>query len=199
MYQKPKFLITQSLLSSWLYTYRIENGYQEFLDALNKKPKQPTQAMLDGNRFENVLNSVLDGAIIYSDHEWFQPIGELYLLLIGARQQVKLSRNIEVNGDTFCVYGVLDYLKAGHIYDTKYSKRYQVGKYLESPQTPFYFYLVPEAMDFTYLICDGEYIYKERYFPDEVEPIERLISNFMAFLDKHNLTETYKTLWKSKF
>lgn len=199
MYQEPKYLITQSLLSSWLYTYKMDNGYEEFLDALNKKPKQPTQAMLDGNRFENVLNSVLDGAIIYADHEWFQPVAELSLLLIGARQQVKLSRNIKVGDTTFCVYGVLDYLKAGHIYDTKYSKRYRVGKYLDSPQTPFYFYLVPEAMDFTYLICDGQYVYKERYFPDEVEPIECLISDFMRFLELHKLTETYKNLWKSKF
>ncbi len=70
-------------------------------------------------------------------------------------------------------YGVLDYLKCGVIYDTKYSKTYKVNKYLDSPQHPMYFVLAPEAYEFQYKICDGEWIYTEIYRPGEVEPIER--------------------------
>lgn len=194
-----KFLITQSLISSWLWSYKLEDGYEDFLKTLRREPIQQTKAMLDGIRFENMLNAVLNGAEIEPTHEWYKPIMELYPTLFGAQQQVRLSRDIRVDGMNFVLYGVLDYLKAGVIYDTKYSKTYRVGKYLDSPQHPAYFALTPEAREFTYLICDGTYIYRETYRPDELEPIERTISQFMAFLDRQNLVSTFCEQWRSKY
>jgi hypothetical protein len=96
-------------------------------------------------------------------------------------------------------YGVLDFLKAGVIYDTKYSKTYSVGKYRESPQHPMYFYLTPEAKEFQYKICDGQWVYTETYSPDEVEPIEKTIKHFMDFLDRQNLVKTFCENWISKY
>ena len=194
-----KFLITQSLLSSWQWLYKIDSGYADFLKTLNREPIQKNKAMLDGIRFENVLNATLDGAEIESTHEWYKPIKALNRGLAGAQQQVRLSKDTSVEGINFVLYGVLDYLKAGVIYDTKYSKRYKVGKYLSSPQHSMYFALVPEAYMFKYKICDGKYIYTETYTPDEVEPIERTIKQFMSFLDKQGLVETYCENWRSKY
>lgn len=194
-----RFLVTQSLLSSWQWVYKLDDGYQDFLDTLNKKPIHQTKAMLEGIRFENVLNAVLSGANIDPSHEWYAPIMELKPTLEGAQQQVKVSRDIQVNGINFVVYGVLDFLKSGIIYDSKYSKTYRVGKYLDSPQHPSYFFVVPEAYEFQYKICDGTYIYTETYRPDDVEPIERTIGHFMDFLDRQNLVETYTANWLSKY
>lgn len=194
-----KFLITQSLLSSWLWSYKLENGYEDFLKTLRREPIQQTKAMLEGIRFENCLNAVLNGAEIEPMHEWYKPIMELYPTLAGAQQQVRLSRDLTVNGVTFVCYGVLDFLKAGTVFDTKYSKTYSVGKYLDSPQAPMYLFLVPEAREFQYKICDGKYIYTETYRPDEVEPIERTIKNFMGFLDKMDLIKMYCENWRSKY
>ena len=59
-----RFLITQSLLSSWLWSYKLEDGYEDFLKTLRREPIQQTKAMLEGIRFENCLNAVLDGAEI---------------------------------------------------------------------------------------------------------------------------------------
>jgi hypothetical protein len=197
--QNDRYLITQSLLSSWLYIYKSDDGYDDFLKTLHKEPIQPTRAMLEGQRFENCLNSVLNGAEIEPTHEWYKPIMELYPILQSAQQQVALSKQVTVEGTEFVLYGVLDFLKAGVIYDTKFSKSYRVGKYLNSPQHPMYFALVPEAYEFTYLICDGEYIYKETYRPDEVEPIERTIKYFLEFLKNLNLIGIYKENWRSKY
>lgn len=194
-----KYLITQSLISSWLWTYKIEDKYPEFLKTLERQKAPPTKAMLEGQRFENCVNAVLDGEDIYQDHEWYKPITSLYDTLKGSQQQVSLSRDITINGINFVIYGILDYLKAGIIYDTKYSKTYHVGKYLDSPQHPFYFYIVPEAYEFKYLICDGQYIYTEKYYPDQCESIETTIKQFMAFLDKQNLVDLYCDKWKSKY
>lgn len=197
--QNDRYLITQSLLSSWLYTYKSDDGYDDFLKTLHREPIQPTRAMLEGQRFENCLNSVLNGAEIEPTHEWYHPIMELYPTLYGAQQQVSLSRDMTIDDTKFVLYGVLDYLKAGVIYDTKFSKSYDVGKYIDSPQHPAYFALVPEAYEFNYLICDGKYIYKETYRPDEVEPIEYTIKYFLDFLGNLSLLEIYKENWRSKY
>ena len=194
-----KFLITQSLLSSWGWLYKMDSGYDDFLKTLRKEPFQQTKAMLEGIRFENVLNATLNGAEIEPRHEWYKPIKALSRGLAGAQQQVRLSKTVNVEGVNFVLYGVLDYLKAGVIYDTKYSKTYKVGKYLDSPQHPMYFALVPEAYMFKYKICDGKYIYTETYTPDEAEPIERTIKHFMEFLDKQNLVKTFCENWRSKY
>ncbi len=196
---KDRYLITQSLLSGWLYSYKTETGYDDFLRTLRREPLHQTKAMLDGIRFENCLNSVLNGEKIYQDHEWFIPITQLSALLCGAQQQVKVSKDVTINGINFVLYGVLDYLKAGIIYDTKYSGTYRVGKYLSSPQHPMYLGIIQEAYEFRYLICDGRYIYQETYRPGEFEPIETTIEHFISYLDRQNLVKTYTELWKSKF
>lgn len=197
--QSRKLLITQSLLSSWLWSYKLENGYDDFLKTLRREPIQQTKAMLEGIRFENCLNAVLNGAEIEPTHEWYKPIMELYPTLYGSQQQAAPSCEMVIDEVRFLLYGKLDFLKAGIIYDTKYSKTYSVGKYLDSPQHPFYFALVPEAREFQYKICDGKYIYTETYYPDEVEPIERTIKHFMDFLDKQCLVDIYCDNWRSKY
>lgn len=197
--KQSKYLITQSLISAWQWGLTLENGYEDFLKTLKRDPIQPNKNMLMGQHFENCLNAVLNGAEINATHEWYKPIKELYPVLSGAQQQAAFAKDITVNGITFVCYGVLDFLKAGIIYDTKYSKTYHVGKYLNSPQHPMYFALVPEAREFQYKICDGKYVYTETYHPDEVKPIEQTIKHFMDFLDKQNLVKTYCDNWKSKY
>ena len=199
--QKPmntRYRITQSLLSSWLYVYKTDSGWTNFLDTLNRKKTPPTKAMLDGIKFENIINACLDGQQLDESIEWAKPISQLLPILSGAQKQVTVFKDIKVDGVPFVLHGVLDFLKAGIIYDTKFSKTYKVGKHLDSPQHPMYFELVPEAYEFQYLICDGAYVYKETYRPDYVEPIEVLIRQFINFLDRENLVDIYCSLWESK-
>ena len=171
----------------------------EFAETLQRKRKQPTKAMLDGQRFENVVESVATGTVIEPDHEWHRPVTEIADIVKGGQYQVKLSRELIVDGITFVCYGILDFLKAGVIYDTKFSKTYHVGKYLDSPQHPMYFYLCPEAYKFEYIISDGKWVYREQYTPDEVTPIESIIKHFMAFVETFGLVDTYCENWKSKY
>lgn len=192
-----KIRITQSLLSSFGWVFRKDDGYDSFLKALNREKEPPTQAMLDGIRFENCLNSVLLGEQIPDDHEWKFPILEMSKELQGAQQQVVLFRDFEVDGQAFLLHGVLDYLREGHIWDCKFSKRYELNKYhwSHTPQTSMYLELVPEAMDFTYIISDGKYVYRERYPRDIVPGIEIEIRNFMRFCKDHDLWKIFEEKW----
>ena len=191
-----KLKITQSLLSAWLYSFELDNGYEKFLNALNKIAEPTNEAMLNGIQFEGLVNTGIDGQPLDENHKWYQPVKECVELLNGSQKQVSIYKDVVVDGYLFELHGILDFLKEGIIYDTKFSKTYHLNKYLHSPQTPMYFCLVPEAYQFTYVICDGKYIYKESYTPDMVQPIEKTIHQFIEYLKQHNLLELYVEKWR---
>lgn len=192
-----KVRITKTLLDSWLWSFKRDDGWEDFLSTLNRERKPATKAMLDGTRYENVLNSVLNGEQIPEDHEWKFPITVMAQELSGAQQQVVLFQETEVDGQDILLHGVLDYLREGHIWDCKFSKNYHLNKYYwdGTAQTSMYFALVPEARDFTYIISDGKYVYREYYPRDIVPPIDIYIKNFMNFCKKHDLWEVFAEKW----
>lgn len=196
---KNKFLVTQSLLSSWNWLYKLEDGYEDFIKTLKREPIQQNQAMLDGTQFENMVYAHCGGAELDEEHEWAEGIKQVSGIVIDGAYQVKLSKDIIINNVNFVLYGILDVLKAGQIYDIKFSKTYEYGKYLESPQHPMYFELCPEVNKFTYVISNGKEVYKEKYERYDTEPIEREIKLFMKFLDEKNLVKTYCENWQSKY
>lgn len=195
---KQRFRITQTLLSAFIWAHKLDNGYEEFLKTLKRIKTPLTQAMLDGVQFEGMINAHLDGVPLDKEHKWAKVIGEVSDELWDSQKQVVLFRDITVSGVGFLLHGVLDFLRAGVIYDTKFSKSYTVGKYLASPQHPMYFALVPEAYEFRYIISDGKYVYREKYTPADVQPIEKTIAHFMNFLEKHDLVDLYCENWKTK-
>ena len=193
-----KVRVTKSLLDSWLWSFKREDGWEDFLSTLHREKKPPTKAMLDGTRYENVLNNVLLGNQIPEDHEWFAPVTEMAKELQGASQQVTLFAETQIQSQTFLLHGVLDFLREGHIWDCKFTKNYHLNKYYweGTAQTAMYLALVPEARDFTYIISDGNYVYREKYPREIVPPIEPTIKQFMEFLKQHDLWKTYQEIWR---
>ena len=126
---KAKIRVTKSLLDAWLYSFKVEDGYDKFLLTLNRQKTPPTEAMLDGTRYENCLNNYLNGELLPTDHEWYSVIVEMAGELQGSQQQVVLFRDTVVGDQPILLHGVLDYLREGHIWDCKYSKRYSLNKY----------------------------------------------------------------------
>ena len=195
---KAKIRVTKSLLDAWLYSFKVEDGYDKFLLTLNRQKTPPTEAMLDGTRYENCLNTDLHGELLPTDHEWYSVIVEMAGELQGSQQQVVLFRDTVVGDQPILLHGVLDYLREGHIWDCKYSKRYSLNKYFwdYTSQTAMYLALVPEARDFTYIISDGKYVYREKYPREIVPPIEPTIKNFLTFCEKQNLMTILHEKWR---
>lgn len=192
-----KIRVTKTLLDSWLFSFKREDGYDDFLRTLNREKIQPTEAMLNGVKFENVLNSTLNGEDP-TGHEWEKPVREMAGELWGAQQQVTLFREIKVDKQTLLLHGVLDYLREGRIWDCKFTKNYHLNKYHwnATSQTAMYLSLAPEAYEFEYIISDGKWVYREKYPRDIVPPIEPTIRAFMKFLKEHNLWNTYEEKWR---
>lgn len=199
---KDKHLLTQSLISSWQYCLSSGN-MDEFITTLKRIKTPQNEAMLNGIKFESMVQAACEGNLPRIDHEWYSVIVDTAEIVKGSAYQVKLDREIEVDGMRFVVYGIADFVKCGTILDTKFSAKYgsngDVNKYFDSPQSPFYFYCLPEAKEFIYVISDGKYVYREHYTPEEVPTAEQVIRPFMRWLDKLKLMDVYKDKWKSSY
>ncbi len=221
------FLITQSLIGSWNYMMNCREEYQEtayndFLNTLNRIPKETTPEMQNGIDFENLVYALAKGAktcgympatdpsiwepqdglvpFDVKDHKWYRGARAVATIIKGASVQVKAQRELTLGSMSFLVYGILDALKAGVIYDVKFSNKGfgsadLAGKYLDSPQHPTYFYLIPEAREFNYLVSDGVDVYTETYTPSITRPFKEIVEDFITSLEAMHLLDTYKEKW----
>ena len=202
------YLITQSLLSSWGYMYKCfdvqeEEAYNSFLSTLKREHKEPTKAMLSGLEFENEVYKVSHGKEREPHPKWEQGIQTVAAIIKGAPTQVRTQRGIEVCGIKFLLYGVLDAIKAGVIYDVKFSNKSfgsveLMGRYTDSPQHPAYMYMEQEAYKFEYLVSDGNDIYRESYDRKSTRPIAEIIEEFITSIKDMGFLDLYKEHWVAK-
>ena len=200
------YLMTHSLLSSWLYAIK-ENPYEDmtskrdnladFISALNREPIPTTEAMQKGIDFEDLVTDITMGRGDKANR-WNDAAATVASIVQGGLLQFRARKEIEVRGIPLLLYGRLDALKAGVVYDIKFSSGYDAGKYLDSTQHPTYLELVPEAKKFTYLVSNGTYVWPETYRRDETPSIIPVIEDFLDWLEPQGLMSIYKEKWASK-
>ena len=192
-----KYYITPTLLNSWQYS--IKNGtLEDFIKVLNKEEFEPTESILKGFEYEKYMQ-------------------ENYKETLNGAYQVKVNKEY---GD-YLLYGIVDCLKNGIIYDYKYTKNYDVGKFFNNHQTLMYLEMIPEASKMVYLITNKfnkveqpdlnfkdvskiEYevgnIFREEYTKDMFpETIESVLHKFEQWLKTYNLYDVYTEKWKCKY
>ena len=197
--------ISKSLLEAWQYMYDCHEGfeddaYESFLKTLRREPEEPTEAMQNGLEFEDRVYRLANGGTLRSDAKWQNGAKMLAELIKGAQIQVPLQRTIEVDGETYLLKGVLDALKAGIIYDVKFLNKSMsgvdvYGKYLNCSQHPAYFYLVPEAREFKYLVSDGDDVYIEAYSREQTRHISEFIHDFLEDMRAKGLMDVFREAW----
>lgn len=138
------YLMTHSLLSSWLYAMK-ENPYEdasterdpyaEFLQVLRREPTPTTEAMQKGIDFEDLVTDIVNGAGD-TQNRWYDAAQKVAGYVRGGILQYKARRIITVRDTELVLYGRLDCLKAGDIKDIKFSSSYDRGKYFSSTQHP---------------------------------------------------------------
>lgn len=219
-------LITHSLLAAWLYSMQ-ENPYadatqedtskEDFLRVLRREPTPTSEAMQKGIDFENLVTDIcnhvetrqiiiedaeLNASIPFEEsitkHPWYQPALKVAQHVCGGQLQLVAKKPITISGYDLLLYGRLDALKAGRIYDIKFSGSYDRGKYVSSTQHPMYMELVPEAESFTYLVSNGTDVWTEQYRRDEVQSIYPIIRDFLQWLSATGNMETYTKYWGAR-
>lgn len=200
-----EYLITPSLLNSWLWIYECvnsvvekeddlvsledkqqevqEKAFNDFLKTLRREFSEPNKFMLEGIKFEEEC---------YKGNTCVSPIIE------GGSYQIVGKKRVAVNGMNFLMYGRLDVLKGGTVFDIKRVWKYTLPKYKWSSQHGFYLDLFERAYKFEYLVYDGTKLHIETYYRDECRKTETLISEFIDFLEEKGILETYKKYWKAK-
>lgn len=201
-----RYLMTHSLLSSWLYSMRSnpnENStterdrYEEFLKVLRREPTEQTEAMQKGIAFENLVTDILLGRGDRTN-KWWDAAQKVACRICGGRLQLVAKKEVVIDDLTFLLYGRLDCLHAGTVYDIKFTanpSNYYHGKYIDSTQHPMYLELVPEAKEFTYLISSGTDVWTETYRRDETNSIVSIIRQFVSDLKASGLIDVYKEKW----
>ena len=199
-----RYLMTHSLLSSWLYSIKA-NPYEdmtterdpeeEFLRVLRREPTPVTEAMENGNKFEDMVTRIAAGEDDFRDEPWHDAAVKCAQIVKGGAVQYKAKTEIVVSGVKILLYGRLDFLKAGMVIDTKFSKGYERGKYFDSTQHPTYLKLIPEADSFMYLVSNGSEVWTEVYRRDETPDIVPVIEDFFSYLEERGLMDVYKSHW----
>lgn len=205
----PRYLMTHSLLSSWLYAMEDDSdedmtserdSMAEFMQVLRREPTETTPAMQKGIDFEDLVTRIAKGVECPGDPD--EPTYEAAVTVAdrvrGGTFQFKAYKNITVNGMDFLLYGRIDVLKAGEVIDIKFSGRYERGEYFDSTQHPTYMELVPEANRFTYLVSDGRKVWSETYLREETPGIHGVISDFVDWLVATGYMAVYKEHWATK-
>lgn len=206
-----KYWMTQSLLSSWTYFLAADEEYAEsafdsFLKTLCREKTEPSQGMLDGIAFENMVNAIVSGReptlpthrrlMEATKEKWLAAAHNVAKLCVGGQSQTELTGEVRIGGISFVLYGIADYVKAGTIIDIKKVSRYDYGKYQNSPQHPMYLHLLSPATKFQYLIFDGDRLHRETYRREDAPDIETTIRRFLYSLEDMDLLELYKKNWE---
>lgn len=196
------YWMTQSLLSSWTYYLnadeeRSQAAWDSFVSTLKREEKEPTQAMQDGIKFEDMVNRMVAGEPLENvpNAKWDAAARRFAGRCAGGLSQVPVTGNLSVSGMDFVLYGICDYVKAGLIMDIKKVTRYEYGKYQHSPQHPMYLHLLPDAKRFDYLIFDGSNCHIETYRREDCKPVPQIISEFVHFLGETGGLDIFKRFW----
>ena len=201
-----RYLITHSLLSSWLYSMKenpyedasnAKNPLEDFMRVLRREPTETTEAMQRGIDFEDLVTDIVNGRGDESNR-WYAAASRVACIVRGGVLQFKASKAIHVHGLDFVLYGRLDCLKAGEIFDIKFSSGYDRGKYVTSTQHPVYLEIVPEARAFTYLVSNGTEVWTERYLREDTPDVHQLIYDFVDWLSAQGLLELYEETWSAR-
>lgn len=201
-----RYLVTHSLLASWLYAMKSNpyedmtterNPMEELMLTLRREPTPTTEAMQNGIAFEDMVTDIMAGRFDLAA-KWHAAAAEVADYCTGGVLQFKVKQETEVAGIPILLYGRLDCLKAGEVIDIKFSKSYDRGKYITSTQHPTYLELVPEAHSFTYLVSNGTEVWRETYRRDETPSIFPTIHMFFDWLQTSGHMELYKQHWGAK-
>ena len=202
------YLMTHSLLSAWLYSMQDnpftdatqeDTSKEDFLRVLRREPTPTTEAMQNGIDFEDLVTELVRGEQPNpAKAAWMEPAQKVAGIIRGGQLQYVATRKVVVDRTEFLLYGRLDALRAGRIYDIKFSKSYERGKYIDSTQHPMYLELLPSAESFTYLVSNGTELWTEQYRRDETRSIFPIIRDFVAYLDGTGLMPIYREHWVAR-
>lgn len=212
--QMTSYLITPTLLNSLKYYLGSDYANREdFLKTLSRERFEPNEAMQKGIDFENDIQKICSNTYSYYNfdcpHEdksvdkvidYEKLITKLGEKVKGGYWQESVKKEIEVAGTRILLYGRCDVIKEDTVFDIKYTKNYNLGKFQNSTQHLIYMFC--SGLDkFKYLVSDLKSYWIEEYVKQSnIEAkLRSEIIQFFEYLDRDKeAKELFYNKWKSK-
>lgn len=199
-----RYLLTPSLYDAYFYYSRFDfKTKEEFVDNLKRVRGDLPEAARKGIEFEDRILAYTKGEIKIEDIKpgYDDCVKEIGDIVQGGLWQETASKEIQIGGMTFVLYGRLDVVKRDWIYDIKFTGKYDIGKFREKIQHLVYMYLL-DMKKFGYLISDLKDVYREDYFweADSKSILFGELRDMMSFImNDREFRELYLEHWKSKY
>lgn len=188
------YSIYPSLLDAFYWAKR-KGTWDELLDKINRTQiYERSESAEKGVRFENLINSILDGEVI--ENTEFNPV-------IVDKIATKLCNNIgrqkyyedviETEKGKIKLYGFTDYEYPDLFVDLKTCTNYKPNKYYAYSQQKVY-PLIGHKIQLNYLITDFNDVYVEKYPFTETMHKQLIfeVNEFIEWLEvnRHKITDT---------
>ena len=125
-----RFMVTHSLLSSWLYAMRDNpysdattdtNPFEEFMQTLRREPSFPNEAMQNGIIFEDLVTAIIEGERYFgffesndpdipgsepadiTEHHWYKAAAKVAGIIDKGVLQYKASKEVCISGTKILV------------------------------------------------------------------------------------------------
>lgn len=202
------YLITPTLLNSLKYYLGSDYANREdFLKTLSREKFEPNEAMQKGIDFENDIESFCaefkKEKLTYNpltDTDYAKCVYEFAEIVKNGYWQEPVKKQIEVAGTKILLYGRCDVIKGNTVYDIKYTKNYNLGKFQNSTQHLIYMFC--SGLDkFKYLVSDLKSYWIEEYVKQSnIEAqLRSEIMRFFDYLDRDKeAKELFYNKWKSR-
>jgi len=178
-----RYLITPTLINSWLYYMNSEEPDDASILATIRKVKfEATPAMEAGNKFEADVFAWVDGHRVELMDDYWACVEEVSAEVPGGVRQLKVSKEINVDGQAYLLYGKVDHLAGPVASDVKWTGTYEFPKFKDTAQHPIYLECLETVPMFRYLISDGRRVYEERYLRQECPPASQLVRDMVGHL-----------------
>lgn len=203
----PKYLVTASLLNSYLYMMNSSEEYEDkakadFLGMLRKDEFVSNEYIRSGFKFEDDVKALAyDREIDDQDENYVACVREAAEIVKNGMWQVGGSYHMDVGGDDIVLYARVDVLKAGVAYDLKRVHRTPtIPKFSGSAQHRIYLLAFPGVEKAEYIICDGSRLYREEYRSSEHTDIHGIMDGFMRVVKSNDeyMTHFYEK-WRSVY
>jgi hypothetical protein len=219
--EEVKYNIYPTLLDAWQWyknsgEFRSEpEARKELLATINRtKDIDDEEAVQTGKQLQSLVDALIvmkprerqlspEAQLGVADkHITGQVLTDLCAPLIGALTNVRVGRTMQTKYGLVELYGVIDYINGPVVYDLKYVKSYEIGKYYHGMQRYVYPYvLAGEGMiaeQFEFRATDLKSIFPESYTVNlEVDELilRKVVEEFIEFVESERTKITDRKLF----
>jgi hypothetical protein len=195
-----RFLLTPSLYNSWRFWRSAEDAAaarQDFLRTLRREQIPANELMFKGRKLEEDVQKLATGVpdllLDLEDPSYQDCVQEIASVVEGGLWQERIYHPLRFRLGEFLLYGRLDVIKGPWVYDIKFARHYDIGKYYHSIQHTAYM-AGSSQKRFGYLISDGRTVWREDYFWS-VEDYQQMLCNLSDMLDDIKRDQEFAQLY----